>query len=142
MIDVFEKNFDNNYIKIVQNNWVIDDLQVKPNEMYEIYNNSKFVPVGRGNHTLDCFRIYEAIVAGSIPVIVDDKNEAVDTFRFNDDEPRHSFIITKTWDEAVEKCKKLIMNPEELQSIQDANFNWWKSKILKLREIINRATNE
>jgi hypothetical protein len=37
-------------------------------EMRNIYNNSKFVLVGRGQANLDCFRIYEAIVSGSIPV--------------------------------------------------------------------------
>ena len=38
-----------------------------------IYSQSIFVFNGRGNVFLDCFRLYEAIIAGAIPVIVGEK---------------------------------------------------------------------
>lgn len=37
-------------------------------EMRKVYNDSKFVLVGRGQANLDCFRIYEALICGAIPV--------------------------------------------------------------------------
>ncbi len=59
--------------------------------MFDVYNDSIFIPNGRGNFTLDCFRIYEAILSGCIPVIVG-KNEELDTiFYYNNDKP--PFII-------------------------------------------------
>jgi hypothetical protein len=36
--------------------------------MIKVYNSSKFVVVGRGHSNLDCFRIYESIVGGALPV--------------------------------------------------------------------------
>jgi hypothetical protein len=41
-----------------------------PPQMLEIYKQSKFVVIGRGQANLDCFRIYEAIIAGALPVRV------------------------------------------------------------------------
>ena len=48
--------------------------------MREIYRNSIFVPNGRGNHSLDCFRLYEASACGAIPVIVGEKDEIIAYF--------------------------------------------------------------
>ncbi len=36
--------------------------------MFEKYKEAKFVLSGRGQLNLDCFRIYEAIIAGALPV--------------------------------------------------------------------------
>eukprot|EP01041_Mallomonas_annulata_P009614 gene9614-19979_t len=38
--------------------------------MRHMYNQSLFVIVGRGHYSTDCFRIYEAIISGAIPVVV------------------------------------------------------------------------
>lgn len=51
------------------------DGSVSPQEMSAIYNSSVFVPNGRGQVSLDCFRLYEAIFAGCIPVIVSTQQE-------------------------------------------------------------------
>ena len=45
------------------------------------------------------FRLYEAIVAGSIPVICGTIEEVNVTFKFNNIRPY--MIITDTWDKAV-----------------------------------------
>lgn len=37
-------------------------------EVFEKYKEAKFVLSGRGQLNLDCFRIYEAIIAGALPV--------------------------------------------------------------------------
>jgi hypothetical protein len=137
MCELFEKNMKNTYIKLVDNSWKIKDLSVSPKEMFNIYSDSIFVPIGRGNSSIECFRIYEAIIAGAIPIIVDDKDEAEDTFYYNDS-TLPPFLIFKTWEDAVEKCKRLLDNPNELQGLQDKNIKWWNEKIEYIREnIIN-----
>ena len=39
-------------------------------EMRAVYNRSQFVVVGRGWTSLDCFRVYEALIAGAVPIVV------------------------------------------------------------------------
>ena len=80
MKDVLNKHMLRTNIKFVGNNWNINDLSYSPRDMFDIYNNSIFVVNGRGNSNLDCYRIYEAIVAGAIPVIVGKQEEINITF--------------------------------------------------------------
>ena len=121
LIDKFSKKINNNF---VGNN-------IKPSDMFDIYNNSIFIPNGRGNVTIDCFRIYEAILSGSIPIIVSEKSEFNDTFYYNNDIP--PFILEKTWDDAVNKCEYLLNNIEELQNIQKKNYEWLQQKIKSIQ---------
>ena len=37
-------------------------------EMRKVYNDSRFVLIGRGQVNLDCFRIYESLICGALPV--------------------------------------------------------------------------
>ena len=39
-----------------------------PQKMLEYYMQSQFVPNGKGNVHFDCFRLYEATIAGAVPV--------------------------------------------------------------------------
>ena len=112
---------------------------ITPSDMFNIYNDSIFVPNGRGNVTVDCFRIYEAILSGSIPVIVCDKEEFNSAFYYNNDMP--NFILEKTWNDAVNKCEYLLNNVKELENIQKENYEWLKKKIKSLQEIISSVLN-
>lgn len=125
MIDVFSKYMKNG---IVRSN-------IKSCEMFVIYSDSIFVTVGRGNKSLDCFRIYESILAGSCPVIVGEKEEYDITFYYNNDIP--NFILAPTWEEAVQKCKKLIDNPSELRSLQHSNYEWLKRQFRITQTLID-----
>jgi hypothetical protein len=51
-----------------------------PWEMMQTYEDTIFIPNGRGWHTLDCLRLYEASLAGAIPVVVGDQEEIRTTF--------------------------------------------------------------
>jgi hypothetical protein len=70
MRNCFESNMNKTNINFVDNNWDLNNMPFSQKDMFDLYNNSIFVINGRGNTTLDCFRIYEAVVAGAIPVIV------------------------------------------------------------------------
>ena len=70
MINIFKNNMEKCNIIEVINSWDLNTQIIKPNELFTIYNNSIFVLIGRGNKSLNCFRVYEAICAGAIPLIV------------------------------------------------------------------------
>jgi len=107
---------------------------IKPSNMFDVYNDSIFIPNGRGNFTLDCFRIYEAILSGCIPVIVG-KNDELDTiFYYNNDKP--PFIIEETWDNAINKCMYLLDNIKELENVQQQNYKWLENKIKSIQKLI------
>jgi hypothetical protein len=105
-----------------------------PSDMLNIYNDSIFIPNGRGNISVDCFRIYEAILSGSIPIIVCSEIEFNTVFYYNNDIP--PFILEKTWDGAVNKCKYLLNNFDELENIQKKNYEWLQNKIRSIQNII------
>ncbi len=44
--------------------------ETAPSAIFDIYKHAVFVPNGRGNIVLGCFRLYEASMAGAIPVVV------------------------------------------------------------------------
>jgi len=134
---IFENNMINTRIVFVNNNWDVQNLPVNPKEMFSIYNDSIFVINGRGNITLDCFRIYEAVVCGSIPVIVGNMNEINITFNYDNNIP--PFVYANTWDEAVVICNNLLKEPEKLQKKQNEIIIWWKNIISNLKNNIKNC---
>jgi len=124
LISKFSEKFEE---KFVGNN-------ISSSDMCNIYNDSIFVPNGRGNSVIDCFRIYEAILSGSIPIIVCEEPEFIGRFYYNNDIP--PFIYEKTWDDAVDKCEKLLNNIEEIENILHENYEWLQKKIISIQEII------
>jgi len=135
MTDLFEKNIPDTFIKRTSNNWNIKDLPFSPPDTFMIYSDTIFILNGRGNSSVDCFRIYEALAAGAIPVIVCNKNELERVFYYNDD-ILPPFVFAENWDDALAQCKGLLENPEKLQNKQDANIQWWKNKITEIRKKI------
>jgi hypothetical protein len=136
MINIFQEKMKNTNIQIIENNWNIDKLPYPPEKCFEIYNDSIFVICGRGNYSLNCFRIYEAIVAGSIPVIVGQEEEIKSEFTYNETIP--PFIYDESWEKVVEKCNQLLENQEELQKIQDNLLLWWKNQIYFINSLIRK----
>jgi hypothetical protein len=140
MCSVFEKNMDNTIIVFVNNNWNIENLPITPNKLFTLYNNSIFTIIGRGNVSLDCFRIYEAVVAGSIPVIVGEKSEIDTTFFYGGNIP--PFVYSDTWENAVSFCNNLLVEPELLQEKQDKILEWWNNQITDIKKIIYQTIHQ
>lgn len=97
--------------------------------MCKSYSQSMFVPCGRGNSSLDCYRLYEASMNGAIPVIVGSKEEIETTFKYEENPP---WIFAKSWNEAVEKCHN---NDIDSQSV----INWWNTRISKIRQKVEKV---
>jgi hypothetical protein len=138
MCSIFESNFSSTYMKDVSNTWDISTVQIPPSKIFEIYSDSTFVPVGRGNSSLECFRIYEAIVAGAIPVIVGSMEEVNHTFFYNGS-GTPPFLFAPTWNEAVIRCKEYLSSPQELLALQEKNRMWWRTMLSSIQEKIQHA---
>ena len=140
MCQIFKNIFLKNILIPTNTNWS-NPLQQKvtPQKLFSIYENSIFVLCGRGNVSLDCFRVYEAIIAGAIPVVVGNQFEIHSTFYYHNYPPK--LITADTWYNAGLVCKKLIENKSMLQSIQDFNNQWWKQQINWIQQKIKDAYN-
>jgi hypothetical protein len=141
MCSRFGQIFKNGRCLTGNNPWSEDitKLEVLPSDMAEIYRNAIFAPNGRGNVSLDCFRLYEAIVCGAIPVIIGTDEEIDRTFWYGGHVP--IFVRGSTWEEAVYKCRDLMDNMDDLEMIQKTNFNWWKRLIGRYRDMIRNLKN-
>lgn len=107
--------------------------------MFDIYNDSIFISNGKGNFVIECFRIYEAILSGSIPILVCEESEFNERFYYNKDIP--PFIFEKSWDSAVNKCEYLLNNIEELENISQKNYEWLYNKFKSIQELIYSTIN-
>lgn len=94
-------------------------------KMNEIYSESCFVLSPRGNVSLLCFRTFEAITCGAIPVIVSrDVHEISNTYRFDGvSSTELPFVTASSWDEAVQKCKHMT----NIDQVQQKCMEWWTS---------------
>jgi hypothetical protein len=114
MLGVFLQNIDRVVYK-----------SAEPEEMFSVYSDSIFVPNGRGNCTLDCLRLYEAMVAGAIPVIVGQLDEIRSTFYYDGNMP--PFIIESSWEAACHTCKLLLTDTDALLKHQTRITTWWRN---------------
>ena len=118
-------------------NIVVTNAYLHPSEIYEIYSDSIFVPCGKGNFSLDCYRLYEATRSGAIPVVVGQSEEIEVIFSFFGKIP--PWIFAQTWEDAVSKCQEIEGNFEKLEEMQTENTFWWNDTIRKLQFKIQEA---
>ncbi len=121
-------------------------------QMVRIYSNSIFVLNGRGNKNLLCFRVFEAIMNGAIPVVIGrahgegnisyfmggiaDGHERMPATVNLDSLP---WVIGETWRDAAERVEKLLENPSEIDELQKKMMIWWDELIRNLRNYIYYA---
>lgn len=106
---------------------------VSKDEMVDKYLNSIFVPCGRGNSTLDCYRLYEASMCGAIPCVVGSMSEIENTFKYEKNPP---WIFGSSWNDVIHDCKMLLHDFDNLQNIQNKILNWWKNRIMDITDKI------
>ena len=136
MLTKFYNNFENNFIRTGMTYWTnLEKLNTKPRELFNIYKDTLFVPIGRGNASLDCFRLYEAIVAGAIPVVCGSMEEINITFKFNKKKPY--IIVSDTWDKAVLLCKKMYDDKDKIYKIINSNNEWFQEQTINISKKIN-----
>lgn len=139
----FLKTDRSNMISNFWNMWknlVITNAYIPTNEIYEIYSESIFVPCGRGNISLDCYRLYETLIAGAIPVVVGPLDEIEINFNFFGEKP--PWIYAESWEDAVSKCQEIQFDYDTLEKIQNENLIWWNNTMSKMHFSIDEALNE
>ncbi len=112
---------------------------ISPADMYDLYQNCIFVPSPRGNIRLDCFRLYEASIAGAIPVVAASKEEIADTFCKEESPP---WIFADTWKQVIEICQTELESPDLLQQRQELILSWWKARVENVRTRIGQVLQQ
>ena len=102
-------------------------------EMKNIYRESIFVPNGRGNVKLDCFRLYEASICGAIPIIVCSKNEFETTFSQEENPP---WLRYDSWEEAHDSCLELLKDMKKLKTMSKNCIEWWNKRTNNIHNLI------
>lgn len=108
--------------------------QISREKLVDIYLNTIFSPCPRGWTQLECNRIYESLMCGSIPVIACSKDEYDIVFKYFQNPP---FILSETWEGASEICKNLLNDKDKLQETQKELLIWWDKVILNIQEKVN-----
>ena len=133
MIESFQKRKKNHFLSE-------KETAVK---MKEIYQLTKFIPVGMNllqgkvqktimNYPVwvDCFRTYEAIVCGAIPVNVGSESSIKETF--NNCQP--PIIYEESWDLLLDKLEK--MTEDEIDTWRKRCRDWWYNEIYEIKKDI------
>lgn len=90
---------------------------------------SAFAPSPMGRINLECFRVYEALELGCIPIV--EKRLTLDYFQNllgNNPLPAVS-----NWSEARDKVEKLLGDTARLDALQQEIVSWWQAKKQLLR---------
>jgi hypothetical protein len=90
-------------------------------EYAELMFESSFSPCPMGNANLECFRVYEALESGSIPIV--EKRLTLDYFRelLGD----HPIPTVRSWAEARRMIAELLASPPQMDALQQRCIAWW-----------------
>ena len=97
-------------------------IVLPPSRYYSLLFDSTFSPCPMGNVNLECFRVYEALECGSIPIV--EKRMTLDYFRTLLGE--HPIPTVGSWKEAKHFIQRLLRSPSELNALQNKCLLWWK----------------
>jgi hypothetical protein len=128
------KETNGEYYCNVNSAWQSDD-SLSTKDYKKILEQSIFTPCPRGNSSVDTFRLYEAIEAGSIPVVVKDDYWS-DLLGEN-----HPFIQVSNWKKAAADIEYLSKQVNWQEDYSSKLRDWWKeykSNItVKIKNIID-----
>lgn len=113
-----------------------DENQISITEYKKILADSIFVPCpsgwGGAVGLKDCFRLYETLEAGSIPIVEKDDHLYFDSFF-----PENPLLkVSNDWREVDEIINYLLDNPEKLEIHAGEVFNWWSKYKKNLKKSI------
>jgi len=94
-----------------------------PSEFSQFLFDSAFSPCPMGNANLECYRVYESLECGAIPIL--EKRLTLDYFRkLLGDHPMPTF---RSWTEARHMIGKMLRNPDDIDRLQEECMQWWDS---------------
>ena len=117
-----------------------DKNQIKISEYKQILEDSVFVPCpsgwGGAIGLKDCFRLYETLEAGSIPIVEKDDYKYFDSFF-----PGHPLIQVSTdWNEIEDVINDLLKDEDELKAYNEKLIKWWSDYKITLKAKIKEIT--
>ena len=89
-------------------------------EYGEVLAESKIVFSPKGFDSSECFRLYEAMRAGCIVI-----SERLPDIEFYKDSP---IIQIDDWEEGLTIAKRLLLNPYEMERLQEEITKWWEER--------------
>jgi hypothetical protein len=94
-----------------------------PDAYRNILDETIFAPSPMGNVNLECFRVYEALERGAIPIV--ERRATLNYFKalLGD----HPIPTVRNWSEAASMIESLLKKPAEITSLQQRCFTWWQS---------------
>lgn len=138
MIDSLKKTGGEYYCN-VNSAWQSED-SLTTQDYRKILEQSIFVPCPRGNNNVDTFRLYEAIEAGSIPIVVKDK------YWENLFGAQNLLIQIDSWDNVSGFMANLLQEKEWLSDYPKKLSFWWKDHkntlSNKIKNIISERSHE
>ena len=125
MIDSLKKT-DQNFFYNINESWQSSD-SLSVGSYREVLENSLFSICPRGNSSVDTFRLYESIEAGSIPIVVRDE------YWKNLFGENHPLIECGSWDKALKDILKLNENDQFIEDYRIILNKWWNIQKLKIK---------
>lgn len=127
------KNYSSNYkVHTCSGFNAADGLSTE--EYRKLMNDSKFVLCPQGQDSMDSFRIYEALEAGTIPVTL----KHTETIRIEPSywhaifrsEQELPFVVGETWEDAISKMKNEVKQDtqKECKKFWDKQKNVWSAQ--------------
>ena len=122
------------------------DAGLNARQMRDLYAISKFVVVGRGHQNLECYRMYEAIIAGAIPIVVDYFKVVLRTLAFAGDYP--PFVIYepfRSWskDNFTQIALDIQqMNNSYIDFIREESANWLIRNTQKVHQKVTEMLHQ
>lgn len=87
----------------------------------DILLDSVFVPAAMGNVNLECWRIYEALEAGAIPIV--ERRPTLDYF--SEMWGKHPIPTVSSWKEASRFIHEMMGSSTKLDRLQSECLEWW-----------------
>jgi len=85
--------------------------------------NSSFSPAPMGNAHIECYRPYEALESGSIPIV--EKRMTLDYYR--ELLGPNPMLAVRSWAEAQKVIADMLKNPKTMDALQTECIEWWSS---------------
>jgi hypothetical protein len=112
--------------------------RLPPEEYSQILLESAFSPCPMGNVNIECFRMYESLECGAIPIV--EKRATLDYYRklLGD----HPIPTVRSWSEAARMIRRMLRNPDDIDVLQQQCIAWWGDYKRDYRGQVGRFLHE
>lgn len=112
--------------------------RLAPEEFSQVLLESAFSPCPMGNVNIECFRVYESLECGAIPIV--ERRATLDYYRklLGD----HPMPTVRSWSEAARMMRRMLRNPDDINVLQQQCMAWWDGYKRDYRAEVGRFLQE